>query len=155
GRVVVIGEGELSVKNASRCQFYRLAEECDDCEYISTGWAVVPATFAEGLAYGYTIDTDYRLNGISVSVVRKLIEAMMGNTGGEVIAAEEFISIANVDIEYKNSGKSVASLSCNLDKYNYNAILECDSPEYGGKLLEPVELTSRYRQVSLKEVMRF
>lgn len=155
GRVVVIGVGELTMKNASSCRFYRLGEECDDCELIPTGWAVVPDTFADGLSYGYTIDTDYRITGVAVSVVRKLIEAMMGNTGNEIVAEEEYVQIADIDIEYKNSGKSTASLSFNFDRYKLSAILDCDTPEYGGKLLDPIELTPRYREVSIREVLRF
>ncbi|MDE5773529.1 MAG: DUF4292 domain-containing protein [Muribaculaceae bacterium] len=155
GRVVVVGSGVLSKSNVGKCKIYELSSTTAAGDTVCDGYGIIPEAFADGLSYGYTISPDYKMTGISVAVVEKLIEAIKGGTYSSETDIEEYVPVANVDVAYRNSGKAQASIYVNFDKYSISATLECDEPEYGAKLLEPFELTSAYRSVGLRDVIRF
>lgn len=155
GRVVIVGSGVLSKSNVGKCKIYELLSTPPTDEAVCEGYGIIPDPFAEGMCYGYTIAPDYKMTGISVAVVEKLIEAVKSGTYSSETDIEEYVPVANVDVTYRNSGKAQASINVNFDKYSMSATLECDEPEYGAKLLEPFEITSSYRSVGLREVIRF
>lgn len=160
GRIVLPEDGELSKSNFNKCLFYALGLDAGIAEQ-PTGYAVVPPTFAENFSYGYTVNNDYNITGVVLAISQKLANAALGaNAATDANAsaendADEFVDVADVNIEYTKSGKAKASVHVAPGKYEFTFILEFGEPEYGAKLLEPVELTDKYKSVGLKEVLRF
>lgn len=154
GRIVLPEDGELSKSNFSKCLFYALGAEEGNADML-TGYAVVPPTFAENFRYGYTVNADYLISDVVVAISEKLANAAVGSSADKSESSDQFVDVAYVDIEYAKSGKAKARIHVGQGKYEFVFNFECSEPEYGAKLLEPVELTDEYKSVSLKEVLRF
>ena len=152
GRVVIFGEGELSESNCGKTEIYDLFDP--DGELMGRG--VVPDLPVEEISYGYTVDSDNRITGVILSALQSAIEVVtQGNNRSEEIAADEFVTLASVDIQYDGDGNAEAQIRAAYSRYKFEGVLEMNAPEYGAKLIEPFKLTEKYREVPLKQAIKF
>lgn len=152
GRVVIVGDGELSKSNCKNTEIYSLGNGDEE----SNGWAIVPTNLPDGISYAYTVDPEARITGLMIYVNENKVNKLLGKDGKMDVTAEgELVPLVEIDIAYNNSGKATADIKTSFDKFHLEAEIEFDAPEYGAKLIEPIELTSRYKEVRPQEVIKF
>lgn len=152
GRVVIFGEGELSDSNCGKTEIYDLYDEQGEL----MGRGIVPDLPVEEISYGYTVDAGNKITGVILSALQSAIEVVTQGKGqSEEIAADEYVTLASADIEYDGDGNAEAQLKASYGKYRFDGVLEMNAPEFGAKLIDPFKLTDKYREVPLKEAIRF
>lgn len=128
GRIALLGKGQLSGKDAANLEIYDTNPE---------SWILIPnAEFQQpGAVYFYTVGRN------SLRPDRFILMSEDGQSDMEA------------DYEWKKDGVNI-NMGVTFGKKEIGATLKLDSPNFNPKALDRIELGSKYRKVSWKELMR-
>lgn len=156
GRIVLIGEGELSKKNSGEVEIYDVSESEKLREEGAPNWLIIPDAkkSPDWLSYGYSVNSDYRLTGVSLNMVKSTLNSMIGQGEMTEEETEEIIPIADADIEWKGA-ESTANLTATIGRTPIEVTMNFSSPEFGAKGFLPIELSSKYTRTDLRGVFSF
>lgn len=161
GRIVIWEEGELSKKNYKDCDFYNIMVDSvavgdEEITKIMDGWMVFPPYIGNALVYGYSVDMIGRIVDVIVEADSRVVKKLFGVKDDSSTADKtNYERLLDINIFYDKAGRAESGIIVTLGKYRFSAQLDMDKPEYGSKPMQPVELSPKYREVRLREVIRF
>lgn len=151
GRVVVFGEGELSQSNCKRLDFVK-AVNVDDNRLQS--YMLYSDLDTDGLMLCYILTPQGQLSSISLLVRNDLLAEITDDVQYADLP-DDYTGVFTIAVSYDDDGDAVAEILLEVSKYNFEAVVEMDKPEYGASLMNPLELSDKYKEVKLKEVLKF
>ncbi len=143
GRGFIIGEGELSVKNAAKAEVYDLNED-----YVLVA-PLLPEKF-ENYTYGFALNNQGKLNNVVMSYSK--VQENPDNC--------DLVNVSNImellaDITYTDNGKASADVNFTLQGVNLKGTIEADPIEWDVKGFSRIEIGNNYRRCSFKECLSF
>ncbi len=161
GRIVIVDEGELSKKNYKECEFYNIMVDSvavgdEAVTKVMDGWSVFPPYIGNALMYAYGVDLEGRMVNLMVNADSRVVKKLFGvNDDASTEDKRNFERLLDIFVCYDNSGRAEAAINVTFGKYRFSAQLDADKPEYGAKPMQPAELSPKYREVRLREVIKF
>lgn len=155
GRVVIFGRGELDAKNGKGLKFYALDsvdEISPEADCADPGWLIMPDSGSEEINYVYSVDSEYRITGVILNILRETIHSLnLNNYDAEALQLNEYETIAECDVVWKGD-KTTTSLIGHVYNQDVAFTLNFDAPQYGTRGFERFTLTSKFKKVGIKRI---
>ena len=161
GRVVLAGSGVLSKSNVGKADFYAVNVGPEDMEQLAhpgdqlQEWIIAPESLWDSINYEYLVDSEGRIRQFTVSALKSLLDRLAGIEAESSESSTATMPVATADIEWGRDGETNTLLNVMAGKRKYSARLSLEAPEYGARLIAPIELTEKYKESPLREVIKF